>query len=273
MIGNILGEHVQLEQSAAIRLDALSRKLEEEGKKSLNSLKTKRAFVRYVSHEIRSPLNVALLGLGYLNDQVKQSIMPNKGECQDVLSEVRNSCVIAVDILNDLLLYEKFDDGMFSLAKSEVAVQDYFQEAVSTYNVQAKSSELTFEIVAKGVQDTLVNIDITKFTQVLRNLISNAMKFTPKGGIVTASCSPLPPNHVLDSHIHFAPVPAGIREQFESNQGSYSLGYVRMSVKDTGAGISPENQSLMFNQFMQFDADKLQKGGGSGLGLWSKCFL
>lgn len=236
----VVGEHIKLEQSAALRLDVLSRKLEEEGKKSLNSLKTKRAFVRYVSHEVRSPLNIALLGLRFLADQVKKSIMPEKVEVEDVLSEVRNSCCVAVDILNDLLLYEKFDDGMFTLAKNESRIAEYFPETVSVYKVQAKSAEVDFQIISHGVDNVIVNIDGTKFSQVIRNLLSNALKFTPKGGKVIACCTLVAPNQI-DPHIHFAEMPAGIKEQFETefNTSQASLGYVRISIKDSGAGISP----------------------------------
>eukprot|EP00599_Poterioochromonas_sp_BG-1_P014558 CAMPEP_0173158428 /NCGR_PEP_ID=MMETSP1105-20130129/16334_1 /TAXON_ID=2985 /ORGANISM="Ochromonas sp., Strain BG-1" /LENGTH=706 /DNA_ID=CAMNT_0014076321 /DNA_START=684 /DNA_END=2804 /DNA_ORIENTATION=+ len=262
----VLGEHIKLEQSTAIRLDVLSRKLEEESQKHLHSLRTKRAFVRYVSHEIRSPLNIALLGLKFVNEQVKDSIMHEKHAVEEALTEIRNSCDVAVDILNDLLLYEKFDDGIFTLAKNELRISDYFADAVNVYRVQAKSAEIDFEITSQGVNDAIVSVDVTKFNQVIRNLVSNALKFTPKGGRVTTSCT-LVPLSKNDDHIHFAEVPMNIQDRLEQLSPP-PLGYVRVSVQDSGAGISLENQKMLFNQFIQFSPEKLQNGQGSGLGLW-----
>jgi signal transduction histidine kinase len=101
----------------------------------------KRAFVRYVSHEIRSPLNIALLGLKYIQDHLRDE-KENRSQAeviQETLTDVRNSCAVAVDVLNDFLLYEKFDDGIFTLSKAEVRISDYFLEAVGVYKVQVNS--------------------------------------------------------------------------------------------------------------------------------------
>jgi signal transduction histidine kinase len=123
------------------------------------------------------------------------------------------------------------------------------------------------------VDDVLVSIDATKFSQVIRNLLSNALKFTPKGGKVTVTCSTIPMNH-KDFSVHFAEVPSGIKERYELNSLSNLHGFVRIHVHDTGVGISSANQIQMFKEFTQFNPDKLQNGQGSGLGLWSKilCF-
>ena len=200
-------------------------------------------------------MNIATLGLRYVADQIRDCPqLANKDILDETIVEVRNSCAVAVDILNDLLLYEKFDDGIFSLSKSEVKIADYFVEAVSVYKVQARASEIAFEINTSGVDDVLINIDVTKFSQVLRNLLSNALKFTPKGGKVDVSCYMIPMDHQDKEPIHFAKVPAGVKEQLEtllqlrefkttsksleSVPSLSDLGYVRISVQDTGAGIS-----------------------------------
>jgi signal transduction histidine kinase len=178
----------------------------------------------------------------------------NKPIIEETLLEVKNSCAVAVDILNDLLLYEKFDDGIFSLARTEMKIADYFVEAVSVYKVQARSSAITFDIHTRNVDDVIVHIDVTKFSQVLRNLLSNALKFTPKGGKVDVSCYTIPLDHQEKEPIHFAKVPAGVKEQFETLlqlrefkattkslealPSMDDLGFVRICVKDSGAGIS-----------------------------------
>lgn len=200
-------------------------------------------------------MNIATLGLRYVSDQIRDcSQLPNKDILDETIEEVKNSCAVAVDILNDLLLYEKFDEGMFSMSKVEMKIADYFMEAVSVYKVQARASEIVFEINTNGVDDLLVNIDVTKFSQVLRNLLSNALKFTPKGGRVDVSCYQIPFDYQEKESIHFAKVPDGVKEQFETllqlrefktTPKSLAtipclcdLGYARISVQDTGAGIS-----------------------------------
>ena len=77
-----------------------------------NLLEVKRMFVRYVSHEVRTPLNAVVLGLSYLKKQHQSNQLSMEKEVLDVVEEVRLSCEAAVDILNDLLTYEKLDGGL-----------------------------------------------------------------------------------------------------------------------------------------------------------------
>jgi signal transduction histidine kinase len=102
----------------------------------------------------------------------------------------------------------------------------------------------------KEVDEVLVSIDATKFSQVIRNLLSNALKFTPKGGKVTATCSTIPISH-KDFSVHFVDVPSGIKEQYELNSLSNLHGFVRIHIHDTGVGINPANQKQMFKEFTQ----------------------
>lgn len=102
---------------------------------------------------------------------------------------------------------------------------------------------------------TYISVDVNKASQVFRNLVSNALKFTDRGGEVT----------VTSEIIYYS------NSQFEtSDQKEPAL---VVSVRDTGVGISRENQTRLFNEIIQFDAADLQNGNGSGLGLWCKCFL
>jgi signal transduction histidine kinase len=142
--------------------------------------------VRYVSHEIRTPLNITILGLKYLEDELKsknneQLLTP---VVQEVLDDVRCSCGIAVDILNDLLLYEKLDDGIFNLSLSDVPIEEFFRDAINVFQVQAKSLQIELIVVTHALNGVVVRLDRMKFSQVLRNLVSNALKFTPMHGTV-----------------------------------------------------------------------------------------
>ncbi len=209
-------------------------------------------FVRYVSHEIRTPLNITILGLKYLEEELKKENKEALSSVQDVLDDVKCSCTIAVDILNDLLLYEKLDDGIFTLSLSLIAMIDFFREAINVFKVQAKSSEIELTVSTKGLDGVMVKIDRTKFSQVLRNIVSNALKFTPRNGKVSVSCHTLC-STTNDHGVIFAEssIPSNTTDttnapSMEVNRHCFNpeeciridSGFVRINVTDTGPGIS-----------------------------------
>lgn len=290
--------------------------------------------MRYVSHEIRTPLSIALLGLRYLEDVLRTSHRSNATENTvsapaitmseadfEVLEDVKGSCMVAVDILNDLLLYERLDDGIFTLSKRPVQLLAYVDEAMRAFKLLAKSAEvdLQLEIDPTVAEETTVEIDAAKIQQVLRNLVSNSLKFTPKHGQVTICVRSLTSDAIGSDNVirHEDIVFAGSNTSSEANDkdsssahtsaaaistGSdsakdssssppkhyqlvsasqsadnllrpqpldlHTRSYVRIVVRDTGHGISQEDQRTLFGEFAQVQAEKLQNGQGSGLGLW-----
>jgi signal transduction histidine kinase len=186
-----------------------------------------------------------------LEEELKKENKEVLSSIQDVLDDVKCSCTIAVDILNDLLLYEKLDDGIFTLSQNLISIGDFFLEAINVFKVQAKSSEIELMVSTKGLEGVMVKIDRTKFSQVLRNIVSNALKFTPRKGKISVSC------HILcsatnDYGVVFAdsgiPTNTTDTNEKESNHGHALIspeeyinrdsGFVRISVTDMGPGIS-----------------------------------
>ena len=90
-------------------------------------LESKRSYVRYISHELRTPLNTAFLGLKLLSKDLKASRSPRDKERYDTLCDVNMSCTAAVDILNNLLCYEKLESGILELHKENIAVGPFLQ--------------------------------------------------------------------------------------------------------------------------------------------------
>eukprot|EP01031_Cornospumella_fuschlensis_P032987 gene32987-39897_t len=233
-----------------------------------NALETKRIFVRHVSHEIRTPLNTTILGLRLL-DQELNTVNENRDETllHDLVSDINSSCAIAVDMLNDLLLYEKMEGGLVSLETADVPVWDLMKEVLKVFRIQAKSLQIQLEYPDTCVDGYFINVDKYKLSQVFRNLVSNALKFTSTHGTVKVVAQILssPGNEVT------------MRRSSRTSIRSYGIvqsvfpskGIVRISVTDSGVGISKEDQKRLFREIVQFDAAKLQKGQGSGLGLWS----
>jgi hypothetical protein len=159
--------------------------------------------VRYISHELRTPLNIASVGLNLLSDDFsvtqKSSTNPKDFDRYDTICDVSSACRTAVDILNDLLCFDKLESNILELHKSEVPVLPFISEGMSGFSIQARECGVTLleaddaDGIGKGLRESdLVFMDKFKMEQVLRNLLSNALKFTPQGGTVTVSATFVP---------------------------------------------------------------------------------
>jgi signal transduction histidine kinase len=248
----------------------------------------------------------------------------------DTLYDINMSCVAAVDILNDLLSYDKLGSGALELHKEEIVVESYVQSSLSMFTAQANESGASLQLLPLPDNHTITEngaykalglnrihlpvhgtdviiADKFKIDQVLRNVISNALKFTPRGGSVTMSASFMPDiimkitppitryksisglktRDVTDTSLSIAtketrrsrPKPykwlrtssaVHCETDLENTKNTKNTvnGMLVIVITDTGAGISIENQARLFKEVIQFSPEKLQAGGGSGLGLW-----
>jgi signal transduction histidine kinase len=266
--------------------------------------------VRYISHELRTPLNTAFLGLKLLSSDLKASKSQKDAERYDTLVDVNMSCTAAVDILNDLLCYEKLESGILELHKENIAVSTFLRDSLLPFSVQARESGVIVTVETNRADVTpspshsgyfrsvplqshdVIFADKFKMDQVIRNLMSNALKSTPRGGHVTIKASFVHDNRPDQNTV-------SLRDRFglgtrkgsrTSNLRSHRnpgavytddtlsatpaltpgpiRGTLVIVMTDTGAGISKGNQARLFNEIVQFSPEKLQAGGGSGLGLW-----
>lgn len=217
-------------------------------------LTTKRNFVRMVSHEIRTPLNVVYAGLDLI--RVELTRCRCRPEAIETWNDIKNASGMSVGILDELLTYEKLESGVLQLEIEKVQIWPFIRDCVKGFNILAlqKGIILKFDMCEEMFAETLatyfVFADPAKLSQVVRNFVSNAIKFTSKGGLVSVNIE------VLDE------VKANGRSKASRSKT------LRVSVKDSGVGISKENLSKLFTQVVQFQPGKLQGGGGSGLGLW-----
>ena len=172
----------------------------------------------------------------------------------ETIDLVKESSNIALENLNDMLTFDKIDEKKLVLEVEDVDVWSFVSETVRPFRINAANDEVALTILQCPDNDSdrskgwYIKADRFKLNQVLRNFVSNALKFSPKKtGIV----------QVLVERV----VKTTIDEETERD-------FVRISVSDNGSGISMENQKSLFEQYVQFNASVLQKGGGSGLGLW-----
>jgi hypothetical protein len=165
------------------------------------SLATKKTFVRYVSHEIRTPLSISKLGLDLIADELRELNMPEPTLA--TIEDCRSSMAVAVDILNDLLNYEKLEGGIMDIYRTYVPVIDFINKTIRPFTLHAKQKGVDFQVLwdldllslSKSGENPVTAaqlyllVDEAKMSQVFRNLTSNALKFTNTGGRVVIECT------------------------------------------------------------------------------------
>jgi signal transduction histidine kinase len=189
-------------------------------------------FLAMVVHELRSPLVVIR---GSSDVLLKESKSLNEREIIDLLAQIRSSSNDLLTMVNDLLDVSKIESGRFEIFRNMCDLNKILSEEMHRYYSLAEEHNLKFDMKLDA-RVPEVNIDPEKIKQVMNNLISNALKFTPKGGMIEITSTK------LDK-------------------------FAQVCVSDNGVGISAEIKSKLFHKFVQGRANTVSKDKGTGLGL------
>lgn len=202
--------------------------------KAEQAAKAKSQFLSVMSHELRTPLN-AVIGITHLLLQSQ----PREDQQED-LRTLQFSGESLLHIINDILDFTKLDSGKVELSAVDFNLRELVQSLYQSFSFKAKEKGIVFDIEYDARMAFFVKGDSYRLSQVLNNLISNAIKFTQTGSVK-------------------------LKVEMAEDKGHSFV--ARFSVIDTGIGIPLDKQEKIFEQFTQADSDTTRIYGGTGLGL------
>lgn len=193
-------------------------------------------FLSRMSHEIRTPLN----GIIGMTDVAKRSA-GNPAKLEDALGKIKLSADYLLSLINDILDISRIENGKTELIMDTVHLPTLADKLRTLFLQKAEDAEIAFQVDSDNISSPYVVADEVRLSQVIVNILSNAMKFTPQGGEVQV-----------------------IIRQDKLNKDSCRL---TVTVSDTGIGMSKEVQDKIFTPFEQAEASTSRQYGGTGLGL------
>ena len=200
-----------------------------------NASKYKSEFLANMSHELRTPLNSILILSKQLSENKTKNLTPKQVEYGNIIYK---SGADLLDLINDMLDLSKIEAGKIDLHYEETKTENIVQDMQEMFNAVAKEKDIKFITSIEPLVPEFILTDRQRLEQIVKNLLSNAFKFTEKKGEVKLSFSALEKD-----------------------------GMLHITVMDTGIGIPKEKQQLIFEAFQQADSSTNRKYGGTGLGL------
>ncbi|MBD2705031.1 response regulator [Spirosoma sp. BT702] len=197
----------------------------------------KSEFLANMSHELRTPLNSILLLSRLLSENTEENLSDDQIEYAKVIQSSGNGLLGLIDEILDL---SKIEAGQMKLDYQPVSIRDITDELQALFAILAKEKGLEFSISVESDVPSSIETDKIRLGQILKNLLSNALKFTAKGSVTLSI------------------------KRSENRIGEPTLLF---TVADTGIGILPEKQPIIFEAFQQADGSTKRKYGGTGLGL------
>ena len=220
----------------AAELETTNREIALKNLELAEASRMKSDFIANMSHELRTPLNAIIGFTGALLMKLPGPLTPDQDK---QLTTIRASARHLLSLINDILDVAKIEAGKLTLSIEQVACHDLLAEVAETLRPLAQQKGLTLEVEI-GVQPVVIDTDRRALTQILINLLNNAIKFTDTGSVRIA---------LQQRDTDGAPL-------------------TEISVTDSGAGIRQEDQAKLFQAFSQLDSTSTRHVEGAGLGLY-----
>jgi HAMP domain-containing protein/CheY-like chemotaxis protein/predicted transcriptional regulator len=227
-------------------IEQARRALEEKASELALTSKYKSEFLANMSHELRTPLNSILILGQQLSDNPDGNLTPKQVEFSRT---IHGAGTDLLNLISDILDLSKIESGTVTVDAQEVFVSNLIDAIARPFRHEADNRQLAFDVDIDTHLARSITTDSKRLQQVLKNLLSNAFKFTDQGGVrltATAAIGGWNPEHPV------------------LNQ---SPAVIAFEVSDTGIGIPLEKQKIIFEAFQQADASTSRKYGGTGLGL------
>jgi HAMP domain-containing protein/signal transduction histidine kinase/CheY-like chemotaxis protein len=223
------------------------RSLEEKAEQLQLTSKYKSEFLANMSHELRTPLNSLLI----LAQQLYENREGNLSEKQVRYAKTIHSCGDdLIQLINDILDLSKIESGYISTDFINVRFHEITSFVETTFKHVSENKNLRFNIEMDPQLPDTLETDVQRLNQILKNLLSNAFKFTEKGGVAL---------RIYEAHNNWKP---GNNPSLDKAKK-----VVAFEIKDTGIGISKDKQNIIFEAFQQAEGSTSRKYGGTGLGL------
>ncbi|NKK19579.1 HAMP domain-containing protein [Rhizobium leguminosarum] len=227
-------------------IEQARRALEEKATELALTSKYKSEFLANMSHELRTPLNSILI----LGQQLGENPDGNlSGKQVEFAKTIHGAGTDLLNLISDILDLSKIESGTVSVDAEEISVSNLLEVMARPFRHEAENRNLSFAVeVGADITKSIIT-DSKRLQQILKNLLSNAFKFTAQGGVT----------------LRVASATSGWSSDHPSLKHAPSV--IAFEVVDTGIGIPPEKQRIIFEAFQQADASTSRKYGGTGLGL------
>ncbi|WP_405080375.1 sensor histidine kinase [Paenibacillus chitinolyticus] len=231
-----LAEQFRLAEERTAELQRIHDELEVKNEELVAASRYKSEFLANMSHELRTPLNSMLILSQFLAENQNGTLSDEEIEFAGI---IHSSGEDLLTLINDILDLSKIEAGHMSIMPGEVNVSEVVEAMTRTFEPVAAQKGLYFHIRSTGVPD-IIHTDEQRLQQILKNLLSNAFKFTQRGGVTLT---------------------------FYVEMDAKGVQHPAAAIRDTGIGIRADKREQIFEAFYQADGTTSRKFGGTGLGL------